>query len=613
MGVRHIPQIRLAYVPQDNHLMAMLTVEESLMFACRVQNLNLTNCEIAQKVTKVIEMFSLELIRDTPTMRCSGGQQKRVSIASELFSNPNVLILDEPTTGLDSPSCVTVTKLLRELVEVPQQRIAVIATIHQPPWNVFTEFHQVYILSKLGSPMYLGTPTELLTRLQHVGYPCGRYDSPADHVIEIAAGDYGEEAMNKMVQEHQRLMIRPQSPVSNSENSLKLHSTLVKRQIPFSVSFPILLHRGWIIYRRNMGLNFIRIVSILIITIWLCSLFGTEVGKISGCPWRKLELYSIDVDKLSTIFEESILMVSQNACALFFGLMVGLISGMVSTVLEFPKEMRTFTKEYNNGWYAPLSFYLSKTILDVPMQLIVPSIYVGIMYFYTNQPRQFWRAGYLLYVTIAVTFCAESVGAMSAAVFMTKPMAAAFVAAAIPLPMCMFGGLMVKYSRMPSYMQAMSWTSLLKYAFEAIILAMYGYDRCQFSYADFLATHNISAIEKPVWAQYLPMVVNVLDPDLGDSDIGFETGPPDPTIDPDEEYLKRIYSIAFSVTTADDAETKAKIQNGTLLDFNRSLILSYFELNNDNVLYINVVVMTLYYFALKIFTYFIIVLRLRRT
>jgi len=335
------------------------------------------------------------------------------------------------------------------------------------------------------------------------------------------------------------------------------------------------------------------------------------VGKISGCPLKKLELYSIPVEKLSNLFEESILMVSQNACALFFGLMVGLISGMVTTVLEFPREMRILNKEYNNGWYQAIGFYITKTILDIPMQLIVPSIYVSIMYVYTNQPWQLWRAGTLLYITIAVTFCAESVGAMSAAVFMENPMAAAFIAAAIPLPMCMFGGLLVKYSRMPWYMQYASWTSLLKYAFEGIIITMYGYDRCDFTYGEFVKTINVSAVQKPSWAQYMPLILETLESDPNKISSGFET--PDPNVDEDETFLKKIYEIAFSVTSGDDPEAMEKIKNGTMFDFNRSLILSYFELDNDNILIINSLIMVAYYFGLKIVTYWVVMFKLRRS
>lgn len=144
-------------MPQDNYLMERLSVYESLYYACKLNNIN-SNQENdhSDSVNKLISLFGLENIRDTRIIRCSGGQQKRLSIALELFSNPNILILDEPTTGLDSTSCSLVVKLLKDLVSDPQNPMAIVATIHQPSWNVFNEFDYVYILTKNGQNLYGG-------------------------------------------------------------------------------------------------------------------------------------------------------------------------------------------------------------------------------------------------------------------------------------------------------------------------------------------------------------------------------------------------------------------------------------------------------------------------
>lgn len=156
--MKDIGEVRIAFVPQDNYLMEKLTVYETLYYACKLNYLDTPqeNGNYADSVNKLIEMFGLENIRNTTVNRCSGGQQKRISISLELFSNPNMLVLDEPTTGLDSASCSLVVKLLKELVSNPQTPMAVIATIHQPSWNVFCEFDHVYILTRNGQNLYGG-------------------------------------------------------------------------------------------------------------------------------------------------------------------------------------------------------------------------------------------------------------------------------------------------------------------------------------------------------------------------------------------------------------------------------------------------------------------------
>lgn len=225
----------------------------------------------------------------------------------------------------------------------------------------------------------------------------------------------------------------------------------------------------------------------------------------------------------------------------------------------------------------------------------MPSIYVLYIYEFTNQPREYFREAYLLYITIMVGFASESIGAMCSAIFMDNPMAAAVAAGAVPLPMTLFGGFLVKYSRMPIYMQLASWLSLLKYAFEGIMVTMYGMNRCAYNYKVFLEENNVSAIVKPLWARYLPMILNVLD--SADEGAQVEGGALAPTEeDEDQAVINKIYSITFKAVNKDTRE----------VDLERSLILSYFEIYDDNVLYISVIVIFLYYAILKIMTYFVI-------
>lgn len=59
----------------------------------------------------------------------SGGERKRTSIGVELITNPSIIFLDEPTTGLDSTTALQVILLLKKLAK---QGKTVISTIHQP-------------------------------------------------------------------------------------------------------------------------------------------------------------------------------------------------------------------------------------------------------------------------------------------------------------------------------------------------------------------------------------------------------------------------------------------------------------------------------------------------
>ena len=88
----------------------------------------------------------------------SGGEKRRVSVAVELLSEPAILYLDEPTTGLDSTTAVNLTAILRDIA---RDGTTVIMSIHQPRLEIFEMITQVIMLTKDGRVGYCG-PTLLL-------------------------------------------------------------------------------------------------------------------------------------------------------------------------------------------------------------------------------------------------------------------------------------------------------------------------------------------------------------------------------------------------------------------------------------------------------------------
>jgi len=77
--------------------------------------LNLPREEILRRVEDVMEMLGIRELRDRPPYALSGGEKKRVAIGSILSMNPQVLILDEPTNGLDPRTQQWLIELLAEL------------------------------------------------------------------------------------------------------------------------------------------------------------------------------------------------------------------------------------------------------------------------------------------------------------------------------------------------------------------------------------------------------------------------------------------------------------------------------------------------------------------
>ena len=77
--------------------------------------LGLSKDEIEERVNDLLEMLSIESLSDRPPYQLSGGEKKKVAIASSLAINPDVLLLDEPTSGLDPKTQSWLVDLLEEL------------------------------------------------------------------------------------------------------------------------------------------------------------------------------------------------------------------------------------------------------------------------------------------------------------------------------------------------------------------------------------------------------------------------------------------------------------------------------------------------------------------
>ena len=105
----------VAYVQQDDVLFQTMSVRECLDFAARMRLPPTADHDA--KVTELIESLKLEKAADTKiggslVKGVSGGERKRTSIGVELITDPNLIFLDEPTTGLDSFTATNVIEVL---------------------------------------------------------------------------------------------------------------------------------------------------------------------------------------------------------------------------------------------------------------------------------------------------------------------------------------------------------------------------------------------------------------------------------------------------------------------------------------------------------------------
>lgn len=456
--IRHLNSFRRcsAYIMQDNRLEPLLTVIENMRIAADLKlPSNTSQHEKEMIIEEILTTLGLYEHMYTRSDRLSGGQKKRLSIALELVNNPMVMFLDEPTTGLDSSSCMQVVNLLKILAH---QGRTIICTIHQPSASLFQLFDQVYVLTK-GECLYQGATSKLLSYLESMKLPCPLYHNPADYIIELACGEYGEDKINMLIKGSQNgrnlqwfensadLMdaksLRAARPMINRFNDNNLHATNLSHQIK------ILLRRGYIMCKRDTTLTYLRVgVNVLV---------GVMLGLVflrSGVDGsRVLDNYNL----------------------LFTILIHHMMTTMMLTIVTFPSQMSILIKEHFNRWYSLKAFYTTITLIDVPISILCCIIFSLIIYYMSAQPLEFIRFFMFLAISLLTMFIGHGTGLMIGSVF--NVVNGTFMGPTSAIPLMMFSGFGVSLRDLPNYLKWGSYLSYLRYGLEGFVGAIYGFDR----------------------------------------------------------------------------------------------------------------------------------------
>lgn len=150
---------KIGYLPEIPPLYQDMTVQEYLKFVCQIKKV--PEAEQSNSLKAIMDTVKITDVQNRLIRNLSKGYKQRIGLAQALTGNPEVLILDEPTVGLDPNQIIEIRNLIKELGKTH----TIILSSHILP-EVSAVCDRVLIINK-GQIMVSGTPEELSRRLNY--------------------------------------------------------------------------------------------------------------------------------------------------------------------------------------------------------------------------------------------------------------------------------------------------------------------------------------------------------------------------------------------------------------------------------------------------------------
>ncbi len=220
---------RVAMVFEDPEIQLTATsVENEIAFA--LENLCLPRQEIIARIPSVLEAVRLKGYEKKSPSELSGGQKQRLSIAAALALQPDLLILDEPTSQLDPVGTQEVFNTVRKLNQ--ELGVTVIVISHAAE-EMATYAHRIAVLSR-GELIRVGTPEEVYGDLKNLSQHCLRSPQIADAFGQLTQFQYsipvtleqGKASLLQLLETKTATdwQIKPNNPSNNSPPLLNVQN-----------------------------------------------------------------------------------------------------------------------------------------------------------------------------------------------------------------------------------------------------------------------------------------------------------------------------------------------------------------------------------------------------
>ncbi len=162
----------MGYLAQEQSVFRKLSVENNLLAVMEMVGMNRTARR--KRCEQLLEQFDIKHIRKSKALYISGGEKRRLEIARCLISNPKIILLDEPFTGIDPVTINSIQKIIRRL---RNEGIAILMTDHRERETLAITDRSYVIRS--GKVLCHGTADEVLNNPEARKYYFGEGPTPS--------------------------------------------------------------------------------------------------------------------------------------------------------------------------------------------------------------------------------------------------------------------------------------------------------------------------------------------------------------------------------------------------------------------------------------------------
>ncbi|XP_047528945.1 protein brown-like isoform X2 [Vanessa atalanta] len=415
-------------VPQFDVFMDSLSVEEHLIFMTEMKLGSVSKPSNKEMLKSLIHEFKLETLKHSPISSLSGGERRLLSLATSLLSNPQILICDEPTTGLDSYNAALVVGVLKAL---SMSGKIVICSVHQPSSDLFKDFNSISLMAE-GKLLFHGTQEDCKKTFERLNLRCPQNYNPAEFYIKAVSMDLGNKNYGL-----ENNCVPDEDETGSVATQQDLHGT----QRNWFRQVQLLLWRSSLAFKNNIKNYFFQlflntIISSLIINTCYIGISGTTqkgVQDFRGFLWLICSEVSFSV----------------SYCALY----------------AFESDLTLFKREV--GIYKASSFYVSRFLSLVPRCVIWPIVYVTIATLAVDLPNHLLTAVKFTISLIAMAVASTAYGLGMGALFISTGMMGDVMPCA-DLPLFLMSGAFLRISSLPIWLYPLKFFSHFYYGLDAL-------------------------------------------------------------------------------------------------------------------------------------------------